>query len=256
MNLPEPNARSEAQVSWGVLIFLHHVRGSYTVTLSWSCLLDPQLWVWMTAELHFYGTTVFEVFRKDGCIHHQLKDVKIFCSRFFQLWFQVPVLVLNWWSWIFHIRTEWRGLSTFYTISTMVRSQSFGLSCFFFLAPDSRTVCCCSKSRVAVCRLIEESQIITNVAKRQFGDISDYPTPFLLVVVSVITQKSGLFFTLTSVAVPVARTTTLVSAYVLDQSPGKAAVGLNRSPAPPLDPSCTSPIKCCHWFTEAFNVFV
>lgn len=245
MNLHVPNARSEAQVSWGVLIFLLHVRGSYTVTLSWSCLLDPQLWVWMTAELHFYGTTVFEVFRKDGCIHHQLKDVKIFCSRFFQLWFQVPVLVLNWWSWIFHIKTEWRGLSTFYTISTTVRSQSFGLSCFFFLAPHSQTVCCCSKSRVAVCRLIVP-----------FGDISDYPTPFLLVVVSVITQKSGLFFTFTSVAVPVARTTTLVSAYVLDQSPGKAAVGLNRSPAPPLDPSRTSPITCCHWFTEAFNVFV
>lgn len=176
--------------------------------------------------------TVFETrFRKDGCIHHQLKDVKIF----FQLWFQVPVLVFNWWSWIFHIMTEWRGLSTFYTISTNVRSQSFVLSCFFFLAPHSQTVCCCSKSRVAVCQLI-----------MPFGDISDYPTLFLLA--SVITQKSSLFFTLTWVDVPVA--------YVLDQSPRKAAVGLNRSPAPPLDASRTSPITCCHWFTEAFDVFV
>lgn len=93
--------------------FLIVPAGSSAVDDSSRFLLAPKflsagpselLWVFLhgdvcriipTMLLNFsflWHKTVFETrFRKDGCIHHQLKDVKIF----FQLWFQVPVLVLN-----------------------------------------------------------------------------------------------------------------------------------------------------------------
>lgn len=57
----EPPCAKRPQVSWGV--FPLHVRGSYTVTLSWSCLLDPQLWVWMTAHVSYLPQSSCRAFR-------------------------------------------------------------------------------------------------------------------------------------------------------------------------------------------------